>query len=115
MKWCIYYSDGSIFTHEDGGPEDAPSIDVQYIAQEDKNVGFVSFCGRDYYHWDEGRWWRADQIGFLLYMMKPGWKKVLFGEMISEERFTEISRRVSEDIQIQRKTGYMPWERKPNG
>ena len=115
MKWCIYYSD-SIYTYLDGEVKDAPGIGVQYIAQEDKNHNWVSFSGDDYYYWDDkgdgAKWWQGDRIAFNIYLIQPGWKKVLFGEMLSEERFTEISRRVSEDLQVARKTGYTPWERK---
>jgi len=115
VKWQIYYSDSSTFSNRDGAAEYAPAIGVQVIAQEDRDHNFTAISGDDYYCWDNKgggyKWWGADHIGFILYLMKPGFKKVLFGEMIDGDKFTEIHRRVSEDLQVGRKTGYAPWER----
>jgi hypothetical protein len=118
MKWQIYYSDGSTFNELDGLAEQAPAVGVQVIAQADKDLNFTAISGDDYYVWDDKgggfRWWGADHIGFILYMIQPGWRKVLFGEMIDGEKFTEIHRHASEDLQVGRKTGFAPWERKPD-
>lgn len=35
LTWRIYYSDGSSFSNEDGEPWEAPSVDVQIVAQGD--------------------------------------------------------------------------------
>jgi len=118
MKWAIYYSDGSIFTYQEGDPEDAPVIGVQFIAQEDKDHNWSSLSKDPYYYWadlgDGYRFYAADWVGFFLHLIKPGWKLFFLGEQIGNERFAEISRRVSEDIQVALKTGYAPGERRPN-
>ena len=118
MKWAIYYSDGSIYTYQDGNPEDAPVIGVQYIAQEDKNNNWVSLCNSDFYIWDKRdgveKWYCASNAGRENYMRHPGWKKVLIGEWIGDLTYTAISKRVTDDIQVARKTGYAHWEWKPS-
>ena len=117
MRWCIYYSDGSKFSYQDGDPEAAPCVGVQFIAQEDQSHNWVALCNFDYYIWDtrDGveKWYCADNVGRENYMREIGWRKVLIGSWIGDVRYEEISRQVTEDIQTARKAGYMPWEWKP--
>jgi hypothetical protein len=115
MKWCAYYGDGSKFSYLDGNVKDVPPAGVQYVAQEDSTHGYVALSNFDYYLWDDRgdgeKWYCADIVGYWLYMLKPGWKKVLFGEWIGDSRYEEISKQVSNDIQVARKTGFAPWEK----
>jgi hypothetical protein len=65
-KWVVYYGDGSTFSDQDGSPEDAPSLNVQAITCE-----------------PDGVWKGGDIFGLFDYLSRPGWKRVLFGRIVT--------------------------------
>lgn len=95
--WAIYYSDGSIWEGED--PEYAPARDVQIIVQPCSNSGWAMQHTQDYYVWrdDLNEWRGTDIFGLWDYLMRGGWKKVLFGRTISVDEFNEIFNRAKAD------------------
>jgi len=116
VKYCIYYDDGTVHTGKGiNGVAEARVTGVQFIAQEDPDHVWVALSGTDYFIWDtrDGitKWYCADNAGRENYMREPGWKKVLIGSWIGDETFREISRRVSADLQVGKKTGYAWWEK----
>lgn len=98
MRWRIYYADGSTFSSEDGGPEEAPTRGVIVIASEAANErGFTLQHGgphaKDYYLWreDADGWCLADMGGLWDYLLsRNGWKVVLSGETIRTEEYLRI-------------------------
>lgn len=106
MEWQIFYGDGTTFSDEDGGPEEAPARDVQVIVQDCKQHISELVTGGDYYIW-EGRWRAVDLFGLYDYLIEPGWKVVLFGRMISQDEYSELVHRANIV-----KTGWLPRERK---
>ena len=118
MRWCIYYSDGSTYSYKDGPPQNAPVTGVQFVAQVNKANKWVALCNCDFILWDERdgieQWYPADNSGRENYMRKEGWRKVLICEWIGDESYEKLSDRVSNDLQVARKTGYAWWEYRPD-
>ncbi len=111
MKWCVYYGDESVFCDGDGLPDCAPARNVQIIAQISREHGWEAVAGNDYYIWRDGRWVGVDKFGLYDYLIDPGWKRVLFGRMLTKEEYNEVWKRVSGDMPD--KTGTEKWERRP--
>lgn len=111
MKWCVYYGDGAKFSDKDGGPELVPARDVQVIAQVSKEHGWEAVAGNDYYIWRDGRWYGVDKFGLFDYLVDPGWKRVLFGRMLTKDEYNAVWAQVSQDMPD--KTAFEKWERKP--
>jgi hypothetical protein len=120
MFWEVYYGDGSTFGvlperledyYEDSSPEDAPARNVQVILQEDPDIGWVTLSSSDYYIWKGDRWVGVDFTGLILYLIDPGWKKVLVGETITHKEFKEIFKGARE--KWGEKQGFKRGERKP--
>ena len=114
MKWRIYYGDGSTYSNEDGPPENAPGVGVQVIVRRDRDHGRHTIAGGnqgrrdDFFWWDAttGQWFNGDHYGFTLYLMRPGWRKVIFGESIGNEAFLEVKKRAAADPDFPRQTGW---------
>lgn len=109
--WRIYYSKGSVITSED---KTVPALcwheagEVQVILQQHANNDWYMEYRADYYVWDAReeevpRWWGVDIGGLLLYMLQPGWKKVLIGERLKAEVYDRILKQATEDMQALRK------------
>ena len=66
MRWCIFYGDGSTFSHEQGEPKDAPAFDVQVIVQDWCQPPQV-LHKVDLYWWrpDDERWAGGELLGFI--------------------------------------------------
>jgi hypothetical protein len=121
VEWKIYYSNGfeiKTFSSKDGGPEIAPTKDVQVIVQIDPDHGWSTQSHADFYIWDsrggESRWWGVDIIGLSDYFDKPGWKRVLKGTTVSGKEFTKIFKMALEDDEFPKKTAYYRNERRPD-
>ncbi len=95
--WRIYYGDGRTFSADDGGPQDAPALNVQAIAQDEQLTGWRLCYRRDFYWWDDG-WCAGDLFGLFDYLARPGWKRVLFGRSIPDPAFEAILRRAHEEL-----------------
>lgn len=102
MIWTVFYHDGSTFSDEDGGPEDAPAWGVIAIVQRSRAVQYQVLEGEHYYIWRtgeiyvsswhpiDGKWYAVTQDAFWKYMGESGYKRVLFGEYISDEQYNDI-------------------------
>lgn len=108
MDWTIYYGDGTTY---EGPVELAPARDVQVIAQVDRALGWIAASGTDYYVWRDGRWFGVDKFGLFDYLIAPGWKRVLFGRMLTAEEYNAVWARVTADRG--EKAASYKWERKP--
>jgi hypothetical protein len=112
MEWEIYYGDGSTFSNEDGGPQDAPTRNVQVIVQDDPDVSWVMLTTHDYYVWRKDRWFGVDKFGLWDYLASDGWKKVLFGRTLTNAEYKAIYERAKKVWR--EKKGFKPGERKPS-
>ena len=112
MDYQIYYSDKSTYN---GPVETAPTRDVQAVVVVDNSLGWYLQTGSDYYVWadmgDGLRWWGVDIFGLFDYLIDPGWKRVLFGRMTTNARFSEIVRQAKKDFGP--KHGWKKSERRP--
>ena len=110
MTATIYYSD-QVY---EGGPEDAPTRDVQAIVQSAEGVGWAMQHTADYYVWraDLDEWRGTDIFGLWDYLARDGWKKVLFGRTISNDEFNAVYQRAKRD-RNEKKTGFQSRERQP--
>jgi hypothetical protein len=74
--------------------------------------GWVVRSGKDYYIWDDEavEWWPSDAPGFWQRMFRPGWKAVLFGVNITDERFHQIMARANTDEGFGEKSARSPLE-----
>jgi hypothetical protein len=57
------------------------------------------------------QWVGVNDTGMLLYLLQPGPKCVVFGEIVSNERFAEIFAEASKECG--EKNTFSPGERKP--
>jgi hypothetical protein len=89
----IYYDDGGTY---DGPPEHAPGLGVLVVAQHIDGQPSIVY-GHDFYWWSGDRWWGADQAGIWDYLHRPGWRKVIFGRTVSNERFAEVMAQAMRD------------------
>ena len=98
LEWKIYYGDGSTFSSEDGPPDDAPTLDVQVVAQRDETVGTKLVPSKDFYWWRDGRWYGGDLFGLFDHLVRHG-GCVKFGRYISDERYHAAMRRAKTDLE----------------
>jgi len=116
VKWKIYYSDGSTIGSENVTPWSLEKrSDVQVIVQESDEHNWVTRSGSDYYVWDSRggnpKWFRADIFGLYDYLLKPGFKCVLFGIEIESKTFREIFNKARSEFGV--KEAYEKAERHP--
>lgn len=95
--WRLYYDDGSTFSSEDGGPQDAPARGVIAILQPDPDVGHHVVTGFDYYWIRDGVWFGGDLFGLFDHLITPGWKAVKFGRTTSNAEYRAIVARATAD------------------
>lgn len=108
--WRIYYGDGSIFGSDDGSPTDAPSLNVQCIAQaDDIDIGRRTAAGYDFYWCDDGYWFGGDLFGLFDFLQRTG--AVKFGRALPRATYQAILKRAVEDSAMQAKTAWAPEER----
>ena len=112
ILWRIFYGDGTTFDSDTGGPEDAPCTNVQIIVEPHPDVGRRMWQKCDYYWYDRAFWWGGDIVGYLDYLMCPGWKTVKFGRAMHTKDFDHIYRRAKNDPDFARKSGWLPEERR---
>jgi len=112
MEWKVYFGDGSTYSDEDGPIEEIPKRDCQVIAKKDEETGFYVLSGRDYYWYDE-EWYHGDKFGLYDYLIRPGFKLVLFGRTLSNQEFSDILQRARDDPDLPNKSAYKRSERRP--
>lgn len=118
INWKIYYENDLMFSSLDGSPWLAPGLGVQVIVMIDREHGWRTQAGDDYYVWDcrgdETRWWGVDQFGLWEYLFtQPGHKCALAGRTTTGDQFNEIFERASNDPDFPQKTAFDSKERKP--
>ena len=111
MNWKIIYSDGSSFSDEDGGPEQAPGWGVQFILQKDNTVGVEVLHSVDNYIWKDNQWFAVDTWGFSNYLMQPGFKITKFGEYIPNDKYREMFKMAFTDKDLPKKSATYRHER----
>ena len=113
MTYLIYYGDNSIYRGNNGPAHDAPGQNVQVIVQSDEITGWHSLSGHHNYWFEDGIWFGGNDFGLFDYLIRPGWKKVIFGRTISNAEFQEICRAAQAEASLLAKSGYWKWERRP--
>jgi hypothetical protein len=90
VRYRIYYSDGTTYDGTVETVPQAPPTGVQVIVQfDDYSEHWYMQSGSDNYIWRDGRWVGVDDTGRTVYLVTPGWKRVLFGETIRTERWLQ--------------------------
>lgn len=87
MDWVIRYADGSQFSSDDGGPEQAPRTGVLRVYHADEATGVsVEMAREGYWVWRDGRWSGIDTPdGLWDYLWhQPGMCLVLSGRTIRD-------------------------------
>ena len=96
--WRVYYDDGTTWDPHDLGPSQAPRLGVIAIVQYTEHEGRSVYSGEDYYWWDEDGTWRGgDLFGMFDYLIRPGFKVVLFGRLIHNGLYKDICDRAHAD------------------
>lgn len=111
-KWRVYYYDGTTF---DDDIINVPTFHVVGIQEVDSKNGRKYVFGSDYYgyRFDRERWIKLDYMGAMMYLDHPGEKyKVLKGEMLLEDEWSEYLKRMKEDTDLPPRTGWYPTEPK---
>ena len=98
--WRIYYSDG-LFVEDSAPVAEVPSDRVQAILWYDEATSLWLIISKyDRYRWDYGRWFGCEAADVGPYLLRPGWKKVLFGEYLPNAEYEAVMRRVIADRKI---------------
>jgi hypothetical protein len=110
LRWRIYYGDGGVF--DPGDPYQAPSLNVQMIANGDRDHGWSLIREVDYYWYDEStdEWQGGDIFGLWDYLCLPGPKKVIFGRSTTNANYNKILTQALNDPDIPQKTGWTAYE-----
>jgi hypothetical protein len=112
----IYYGDGSVF---EGGPEDAPTENVQCIAWDDPtrgtgDIGRIVLSEWDMYIYsDDIGWHGTDKYFDLIQHLQKGCgpggvRAVVTGRWISWADFTAIKHRAQTDPDLRQKSANRP-------
>ena len=105
--WIIFYQDGSTFSSDEGGPEDAPRWGVEVIATSDPDVGRMLYWDSEFYCWQEDQWIPHDRAGAQDYELNTKWPIRLRGYWIDRKRFfSEIYPRACNDPRLPEKNSY---------
>jgi hypothetical protein len=91
VNWIIYYSDGTKVSDEEISIGELQSCEVQAILWwNEGEKSWLTISGYEYYIWKYNRWFGAELGGKEHYLMQPGWKKVLYGDWIPDDRFQAV-------------------------
>ncbi len=94
--WGIYYDSGDVVRADACQVENLTAEGVVVIVQRDDAIGDVYAVGRelifdrDYYCWQDGRWFGCDLYGMNDYLRRSGWKKVLFGRWTDRANYKAL-------------------------
>ncbi len=99
LRWKIFYSDGTVFSSDEGPPEDAPSRSVAVIAQEDGHWGRRLLKLTDWYRFDAAadRWFDCDAFDVLFALSRQGAVIARRGEYMPEAVFERVLIAAHED------------------
>lgn len=111
LDWKIFYGDGSTFSSADGSPAEAPSTNVQAIAQvADPGIGRRT-CSRFDFYWYEGEWHGGDLFGLFDYLQRVSPSIVKFGRVLPRLAFEAILNRAVTDPDLLPKVAWDTHER----
>jgi hypothetical protein len=106
--WVVFYDDGSTFSSDDGGPEDAPKDGVLVVVVSDIATGRTMWHSADYYCWHkEGEWVPHNQRGLDRYLSlddEPG--IYLAGYSVPNATWQKIYRQALDDDRMPPKTAW---------
>jgi hypothetical protein len=112
IEWALFYVDGSAFTNEDGGPEEAPREMVQAAAHKDDRTGWTRVDSDiGYWGWrsDLGRWHGLqNESAWQSYLRIEPWPLTVFGWEIDDEEFGKLSHKIEQVM----KTPKTSWRRR---
>lgn len=107
-QWTIWYANGVPVSNLDCEPDEVDERDVQVITKRDSEAGWVTVTGCDYYVFDlqnsDRNWTGVDLFGLWDYLASPGWKRVLFGRMVTNNEYDGIMTRALSDPELPEKT-----------
>jgi hypothetical protein len=112
LQWKIYYGDGTTFSNEDGGPEDAPADNVQVIGQRNSTVGREVLCEKDFYVFEDNTWVAMDDDGMKAYFRRVGLLKQ--AETMPTEKFRKLYSLAVVDPELPRKSAKFSFAGKGN-
>lgn len=118
MLFKVWYGDGSTFIgHESDDAYRCPGRNVQMVTVADPEHGWRLIPAGDYYWWlhDQHSWYSGDHFGLWDHLTLPGPTRVLFGRTIPTPEFRAILQRAIDDVELGRKTGWLPGEREKAG
>jgi hypothetical protein len=107
VDWLILYHDGSTFSSEDGGPEEAPRTGVMdvYYCSEETGVS-VEHSNDGIWIWRDGLWMGTDNFGWHDYLFnQPGWLVMLFGRTLRDVDWQSKVKTVASEIMKTPKSG----------
>jgi len=111
--WKVFYDDREPFSNLDGPVGNIPTRGVQAIVGADDKVGRYLLHGADYYWWIDDCWLGGDLFGLYDQLLSDGWHKIIFGRMITREKFQPIIDEALKDSDFPRKSGWHQSEIKP--
>ena len=108
-KWIIYYTDGDKFSSDDGTAWDAPRRSIQAIASNSPDVGFYWVHGADYFYYEKerGGWQKADMFTLWDHLVRAKYPCIGFGQMLSDQDWRELWKRITEDFAGIEKQGWL--------
>lgn len=110
VVWKVRYDNRAPFSDRDGPPQAAPGLGVLTVTQADADHGRYVLAGDPYFWWEDGRWWSGDLLGCWDYLTRPGWRKVLFGRQVDNDRYTQTLRASDQDPDFAVRTAWRPGE-----
>ena len=107
--WVVFYGDGETFSSDDGTPDEAPSLDIQVIAQADETVGSKLLIHKEYYWYEGNRWYGGELFGLYDYLVRS--RRAKFGRYVSDEVYNAAVGRAMTDTRLTAKSAVHPSER----
>lgn len=98
-RWAIFYTNGTVFTSEDGTPWEAPRRSVQVVVscrdKDERDWDCFHKVDRFYYEPDHGGWNDcSDEFSMFDHMIRTKHPLVLFGRMLGNNEWKATFARV---------------------
>lgn len=115
LAWRIFYSNGSSFCNEDGEVFEAPATGALVIVQANESVGRTLLRGRDYYWFENDRWFGGDLAGLILYLVEhKGPQKIILGKFVADETFHSVIKQALDDPDFEPKSAWCSEDDEPS-
>ena len=94
LDWCIWYTDGSTYSSDDGSPESAPARGVLIILQATPDEGWIPLMEKDNYWFDPRthEWMCGNDFGLYDFLIEH--TSVKFGRSMRTPDWQQLKRRV---------------------